>query len=171
MRGSMVFVIREPLLFKKIESRMNKDSCMIDKLIARTVYYKHYGIQVNENEIIHFYCPSILKLKKGIVEKISIEKFIGINGKLEYENNVSIKLESEQIIVRAEKYLNTDFGGYKIRSNNCEHFSNWCFTGEKRTKQSPGITTYRSLLYMVGGLYYFFIGLNVFSEFIKKNEL
>jgi len=80
-------------------------------------------------------------------------------------------LSRNEIIKRAEKYLNTDFGGYKITSNNCEHFSNWCLTGEKKTKQSPGITTYKSVLYMIGGLYYFFIGLNVFSEFIKKNEL
>ncbi|MDW7669074.1 MAG: lecithin retinol acyltransferase family protein [Bacillota bacterium] len=171
MRGDIVFVTREPLLFKNIESRINKESCIIDKLIARIVYYRHYGIQVNKNEIIHFYCPSIMKLKMGRVEKISIEKFTGVNGILEYENNNSIKLDRDQIVERAEKHLDTDFGGYKITSNNCEHFSNWCYTGEKMTKQNPGITTYKSILYMFGGLYYFFIGLNVFSEFIKKNEL
>jgi len=170
MKGDIVFVTREPLLLKSIDSRMNKESCFIDKLIARIVYYRHYGIQINDKEIIHFYCPSILKLKMGRVEKISIEKFTGSDGILEYENN-SVDLSRNEIIKRAEKYLNTDFGGYKITSNNCEHFSNWCLTGEKKTKQSPGITTYKSILYMFGGLYYFFIGLNVFSEFIKKNEL
>jgi len=170
MIGDIVFVTREPLLFKNIDSRMNKESCFIDKLIARIVYYRHYGIQIKEQEIIHFYCPSILKLKMGRIEKISIEKFIGADGLLEYESN-NVDINREEIIKRAERYLNTDFGGYKITSNNCEHFSNWCYTGEKKTKQKPAITTYRSLLYMFGGLYYFFIGLNVFSEFIKKNEL
>ena len=170
MIGDIVFVTREPLLFKRIDNRMNKESCIIDKLIARIVYYRHYGIQINDKEIIHFYCPSILKLKMGRVEKISIEKFTGADGILEYENN-SVDFSRNEIIKRAEKYLNTDFGGYKITSNNCEHFSNWCLTGEKKTKQSPGITTYKSILYMFGGLYYFFLGLNVFSEFIKKNEL
>jgi len=171
MRGDIVFVTREPLLFKNIENRMNKESCIIDKLIARIVYYRHYGVQISDKEIIHFYCPSILKLKMGRVEKISTDKFIGLNGILEYESVENHEINREDTVRRAEKYLNTDFGGYKINSNNCEHFSNWCVTGEKITKQSPGITTYKSILYMFGGLYYFFIGLNVFSEFIKKNEL
>ncbi len=171
MKGDVVFVTREPLLFRKIENRMNKESCFVDKIIARIVYYRHYGVEVNNNEIIHFYCPSILKLKKARVEKISIDKFIGENGILEQEIFIESSISREDIVKRAEKFVGSDFGGYKIKTNNCEHFAFWCSTDIKMSRQKPSRTTYKSFVFMFGGLYYFFIGLNIFSELIKKNEL
>jgi len=171
MKGDIVFVTREPLLFKKIDYRINEKCSLIDKLIARIVYYRHYGIEIDNNEIIHFYCPSILKLKEAKVEKISIDKFIGENGLLEYEKIIESKLNEEEITERAERFLESDFGGYKIKTNNCEHFAFWCATDIKISRQKPSRTTYKSLVFMFGGLYYFFIGLNIFSEILKKNEL
>lgn len=169
MNGDIVFVTREPLLFKKIDNRINKEeSCFIDKMIARIVYYRHYGIQVNDNEIVHFYCSSILKLKEAKVEKISVNEFIGKNGVLEYEKFIGSKLSKEEIIERAERFLESNFGGYKIKTNNCEHFAFWCATDVKFSRQKPSKTTYKSLIFMFGGLYYFFIGLNIFSEILKK---
>jgi hypothetical protein len=172
MKGDIVFVTREPLLLKKIDNRINKEeSCFIDKLIARIVYYRHYGIEIDNGQIIHFYCPSILKLKEAKVEKISVNEFIGKNGILEYEKLIESKLSEEEITERAKKFLGSNFGGYKIKTNNCEHFAYWCATDIKISKQKPSRTTYKSLVFMFGGLYYFFIGLNIFSEILKKNEL
>jgi len=171
MKGDIVFVTREPLLFKKIDYRINEKCSFIDKLIARIVYYRHYGIEIDNNEVIHFYCPSILKLKEAKVEKISVIEFTGKNGILEYEKIIGPKLNEEEVAERAEKFLGSDFGGYKIKTNNCEHFAFWCATDIKISRQKPSRTTYKSLVFMFGGLYYFFIGLNIFSEILKKNEL
>lgn len=171
MVGKIVYVTRTPLLVKPVEGRVSKDSNIVDKMIARIVYYKHYGVQVSDEEIIHFHCPSIFKLKKAKVEKVKISDFIGKDGFLEYEKNYYSTIEKEQILKRAEYHLNTDFDGYNIRKNNCEHFAYWCATGEKKSHQNPGLTTYKSFLYAFGGLYSFFISMNIFSEIIKKNEL
>ena len=47
--------------------------------------------------------------------------------------------ERQKILNRAYSKLNTNFGGYCPATNNCEHFVNWCFTGEKISTQSDFI--------------------------------
>jgi hypothetical protein len=32
--------------------------------------------------------------------------------------------------------IGTDFGGYSIKGNNCEHFARWCVTGVRSAQQS-----------------------------------
>lgn len=43
---------------------------------------------------------------------------------------------TEEIIERAQSKLGSNFGGYDLYKNNCEHFASWCVTGVRRPRQT-----------------------------------
>lgn len=47
------------------------------------------------------------------------------------------KYSSDEIVERAYSKLGSDFGGYNIINNNCEHFANWCANGKNTSSQVP----------------------------------
>jgi len=47
----------------------------------------------------------------------------------------SRKLSYEETAILAESMIGSDFGGYNLIKNNCEHFANWCANGEAYSNQ------------------------------------
>lgn len=135
MRGDIIYVERLPLGVKaSINSRTNPDSCFLDRLIFRFLTYKHYGVDVGNNKIVHFHCPSIVKIHQSHVSSCSPQEFAK-DGIIEIDNPIIRGFSSEEIANRAESMLHSDFDGYRIKHNNCEHFSMWCATGLRSGKQ------------------------------------
>lgn len=135
MRGDIIYVERFPLgLYASVESRISPDSCVLDRLIFRFLTYKHYGVDIGDDKIIHFYCPSILKIPKARISLCSLEEF-SRDGILQIADDLALNFSPEEIVQRAESMLHTDFDGYRVKHNNCEHFSMWCATGLRTGKQ------------------------------------
>lgn len=135
MRGDIIFVERFPLGLKaSTECRISPDSCVLDRLIFRFLTYKHYGVDIGDGKIIHFYCSSILKIPKASINLCTPEEFCR-DGILQIEDDIPLNFSPEEIAQRAESMLHTNFDGYRVKYNNCEHFSMWCATGLRTGKQ------------------------------------
>jgi hypothetical protein len=137
MEGDIIYVLRKPLVFKSYHVRKNDRSCRLDQLIARTLIYKHYGIEVEDGNVIHFICDSVSCLEEGAVRKTTMEEFLK-DGVKTVDTNIKYKFSRERVVKRAYSKLNNKFGGYHWLKNNCEHFAVWCASGTKASRQVKG---------------------------------
>lgn len=134
MRGSIIFVERNPLGMKSIDCRKGPNSCWLDHLIFRFMTYRHYGIDVGNDKVIHFYCESVLKIHEAKISICSLSEFAK-DGIPQIDHSIQPVFSPEETALRAESLLHTAFGGYQVKHNNCEHFSMWCATGVRTGKQ------------------------------------
>lgn len=135
MKGDIIYVVRKPIGIGSFELRRTSRSGKLDQLIARTYMYRHYGIEVEDNYVIHFVGDSIHYMHESLVKRTSMEEFLK-DGIKRVDSSITYEFNKEQVIKRAYSCLNTDFGGYNIYKNNCEHFVFWCATGIKQSSQS-----------------------------------
>lgn len=134
MEGDIIYVVREPLLFRSYSVRKTSRSTKLDQLIARSFRYRHYGVEVENNHVLHFISDSISCMDEGMIKKSTMEEFLK-DGIKKVDNRVEYKFPREKVAQRAYSRLHTDFSGYKIYTNNCEHFATWCAMGSKISNQ------------------------------------
>jgi hypothetical protein len=87
--------------------------------------YVHHGIYVGEGRVIHYAGFKGL-LRRGPVEEISLEAFSGGRG-------FAVRKAVREAAARARSRLGED--RYRFLTNNCEHFAEWCATGQSRSSQ------------------------------------
>ncbi len=93
-------------------------------LYANRLGYEHHGILIENAQVIAY-------LKEG-VSITSYEEFAaGDNVYVVHHDNR--KYSYEETVQRAHSRLGED--EYNLASNNCEHFANWCVTGEEYSTQ------------------------------------
>jgi hypothetical protein len=134
MEGDIIYVVRKPLGFKSFEVRRSSCSGKLDQLIARTLTYRHYGIEVEDGNVIHFICESIHYIHEGMIKKTTMEDFLK-DGVKRIDYDIPYKFSRDHVVKRAYSRLNTKFDGYSIYHNNCEHFAAWCANGSRVCKQ------------------------------------
>jgi hypothetical protein len=93
-------------------------------LVSRRPLYTHHGIYVGGGYVIH-YSGFSSKLRAGPVEEVSLEEFAQGRG-------ISVRADAAsysdaQIIARAHARLGEH--RYRLLSNNCRHFCDWCRRG------------------------------------------
>lgn len=97
----------------------------------------HYGIYDGEGGVFHFSGETVENAK---IEYTSFDSFT--NGGIAYiENLFGNKFSPDEIIERASSKVGTDFGGYDLIKNNCEHFAYWCVTGIRRSYQTINVNS------------------------------
>lgn len=95
--------------------------------------YQHHGIYIGNNQVVH-YAGWADELKAGKVEIISLENFrLQETIKKVFYVDIKVHYSRIDIVKRAKSRLNEDL--YDLFSNNCEHFSHWCITGDSRSQQ------------------------------------
>ena len=93
--------------------------------------YTHHGIYVGAGRVVH-YAGLVRAHVRGPVEEVSLEEFAD-------GQHVLVKIGAEPlypadaIAERARSRLGED--RYRITTNNCEHFCEWCLRGEPRSEQ------------------------------------
>ncbi len=97
----------------------------------------HYGVVVEDDQVIHFNM-NVEVLAMSII-KTDMETFLGGGSQLQkcFISDIHSSYTPKEIVKRAYSVLGTDFGGYNVMTNNCEHFANWCASGEKFSNQVP----------------------------------
>jgi len=99
--------------------------------------YTHHGIYVGENRVVH-YSGWSRALLRGPIEEVSLARFA--DGR-----DVSIKsyprtpYSPEEVVARARSRLGED--RYRLTTNNCEHFCEWCLSGQSRSEQVERIVS------------------------------
>ena len=93
--------------------------------------YTHHGIYVGDGRVVH-YAGLCRSLVRGPVEEVTLEEFA--DGQIVLVKITDVALyPAAAIVERARSRLGEN--RYRITTNNCEHFCEWCLRGESRSEQ------------------------------------
>jgi len=115
------------------ESLMAPDSAppVAAHLVVSRTWYAHHGIYVGDGKVVH-YRGLTRSLRAGPVEEVSLAEFA--RGRpIRVRLQGGARFDREVVIARARSRLGEDC--YRILSNNCEHFCEWCVHGRNRSLQ------------------------------------
>jgi len=119
--------------------------------VNRGLYY-HHGIYESDDCIYQFASPEGMEISPdtAIICTTTLKDFLK-GGTLEVRVYDDLELKElrskDEIINFAKSNLNSNMGGYDLINNNCEHFSNLCAFGKKKSDQVDDI------LSLLGGLF------------------
>lgn len=100
-------------------------------LVTPRIGYIHHGIYVGDGKVVH--CGAVSRfLPRGPVEEVSLLGFsrgrpVAVRG------GSPAKFSASEVVVRARSRLGET--QYRMLTNNCEHFCEWCLRGEHRSYQ------------------------------------
>uniref|UniRef100_A0A6C0IXI2 LRAT domain-containing protein n=1 Tax=viral metagenome TaxID=1070528 RepID=A0A6C0IXI2_9ZZZZ len=144
---------------KSINLTLNKgDHISIKRNIKNLTSYRHHGIYIGNDEVIHYSDENMNPITAEI-KKTSINKFIGKSDIktlriLYYEkynlNTIYSNKSFEPYTVVARAYSRLGEKSYNILNNNCEHFANYCKVGISKSIQSDNIIN--RLIYLRDGI-------------------
>jgi hypothetical protein len=93
--------------------------------------YLHHGIYVGDGKVVH-YSGFSDGLHGGPVEEVNLDRFA--NGRAVWiQSDVPPNFGPREVIRRARARVGED--RYRVLTNNCEHFCEWCLRGEHRSYQ------------------------------------
>jgi HRAS-like suppressor 3 len=93
--------------------------------------YVHHGIHVGEGKVVH-YAGLSRGWRAAPVEQVPLRTFA--RGRSVWvRSHANPRFDCDEIMQRARSRMGEC--GYKILSNNCEHFCEWCIQGESRSRQ------------------------------------
>ena len=93
--------------------------------------YLHHGIYVGDGNVVH-YAGLAHGLQRGPVEEISLVRF-SRGRPVWIKSGASTSFEPREVIRRARSRVGEDC--YRLLTNNCEHFCEWCLRGKPRSYQ------------------------------------
>jgi hypothetical protein len=93
--------------------------------------YTHHGIHVGDGRVVH-YSGLARGLRRGAVEEVSLAEFAC--GRAVWVRPCDLpRFDPQGVVARARSRLGENH--YRLLSNNCEHFCEWCVRGEHRSHQ------------------------------------
>jgi hypothetical protein len=93
--------------------------------------YTHHGIYVGDGRVIH-YAGFASSWHAGPVEEVTVCEF-AFGHWVSIVEHPQARYSAQQVVQRARSRLGEcDF---RLLSNNCEHFCNWCVSGCHRSEQ------------------------------------
>lgn len=107
-----------------------------DVLSVNRGIYKHYGVYVGNDTVVHFSGGEEFELsaKRACIRKTSLKNFRK-NDEIQIETRCCESYSRKETVMRALGAVGTEKGKYALTWNNCEHFANWCRYGEKHSSQ------------------------------------
>jgi hypothetical protein len=93
--------------------------------------YLHHGIYVGGGNVVH-YSGLTNGLNTGPVEEVPIDRFT-CGRTVWVRCHARVNFDSREVIRRARSRVGENH--YRVFSNNCEHFCEWCLHGEHRSYQ------------------------------------
>jgi hypothetical protein len=93
--------------------------------------YLHHGIYVDARKVVH-YSGLGAALHRGAVEEVSLAHF-ACGQHVWVRSDSTSDFDVQEVICRARSRLGED--RYRLLTNNCEHFCEWCLHGKPRSLQ------------------------------------
>ena len=100
-------------------------------LVTRRRGYLHHGIYVGSGKVVH-YAGLARGLRRGPVEEVPLARFAR-GQPVWVRANSPQDLDCREVIRRALSRVGEDC--YRLLTNNCEHFCEWCVRDESRSFQ------------------------------------
>lgn len=110
---------------------MRKDRYKGQHLYVSRGVYTHHGLGNGRGGVIH-YSGLADGLKSGPICRASLTEFAGGNP-IKVRRYLPLRFSPDESIARAESRIGEN--GYSLWGNNCEHFVEWCITGNHDSKQ------------------------------------
>jgi len=110
---------------------MSPDLSIGTHLTTRRRGYVHHGLYVGQGRVIHYAGFKAL-LRRGPVEEVTLDEFEAGRG-WQVKDHAAPAHAGQAAVDRARSRLGED--RYRIWSNNCEHFVEWCLDGTPRSAQ------------------------------------
>ena len=99
-------------------------------LVTPRLGFAHHGIYVGCGRVVH-YGALVHGLHRGPVEEVSLSRFT--HGHTLWVRPGAARFDCEEVMRRARSRIGEN--SYRLLSNNCEHFCEWCLRGEHRSEQ------------------------------------
>jgi hypothetical protein len=93
--------------------------------------YTHHGMYVGDGRVVHYSGLSGF-WQCGPVEEVSLHRF-AIGHRVRIVDHPRSVYSPEEIVRRARSRLGEN--DYRLLTNNCEHFCNWCLSGVSHSAQ------------------------------------
>jgi hypothetical protein len=93
--------------------------------------YLHHGIYVGARKVVH-YSGFAHGLRRGPVEEVPFAHF-ACGQHVWVRSNALSDFDVREVICRARSRVGED--RYRLLTNNCEHFCEWCLSGTARSFQ------------------------------------
>ena len=93
-------------------------------------FYVHHGIYLGDGKVAH-YSGLSASLRAGPIEVTDLHQFAHGSSIWIYQDRPAFS--NDEIVLRACSRIGE--AQYKILSNNCEHFCNWCINGTSYSAQ------------------------------------
>lgn len=100
-------------------------------IVTRRHGYTHHGIYAGLGKVVH-YAGLSRGLRRGPVEEISLSSFAA-GHPVSVVSGMPPKFDGWEVARRARSRIGEN--NYRILTNNCEHFSEWCLRGQHRSYQ------------------------------------
>jgi hypothetical protein len=102
-----------------------------DHLVTPFMGFAHHGIYVGDGRVVH-YNARVYDIVRKPVEETTLETFA--DGRPVYViKHSEAPFEAEYVVKRARARIGENH--YRLMTNNCEHFVEWCLHGEHRSFQ------------------------------------
>jgi hypothetical protein len=99
--------------------------------------YLHHGIYVGDGKVVH-YAGLCRGLHSGPVEEVTLSRFAaGRTVRIVFDGVPNF--DPAETVRRARSRLGED--RYRLFTNNCEHFCEWCLRGTPRSHQVEALLT------------------------------
>jgi hypothetical protein len=93
--------------------------------------YTHHGIYVGGGRVVH-YAGLSRGWRSGAVEEITMAEFACDRG-IAVRPCANPQFDAREVVARARSRLGEN--RYRVLSNNCEHFCEWCLRGKSLSRQ------------------------------------
>jgi hypothetical protein len=100
-------------------------------LVTPRTGFVHHGIYVGEGRVIHYGAVDGF-IPNGPVEEVALSCFRRGRA-IAVRSGLPVRFTTQEVIGRARSRAGEN--RYRLFSNNCEHFCEWCLRGEHRSYQ------------------------------------
>jgi hypothetical protein len=107
------------------------------------VGYRHHGVYIGNGKVVH-YAGLGHRWQAGPIEEVPLSSF-AVGHAIRVISHPGCTYSPQEVVERARSRVGER--NYRLLTNNCEHFSNWCVSGLSRSAQ-----TERSLGLALGAL-------------------
>jgi hypothetical protein len=98
--------------------------------------YCHHGVYVGQSRVVHYSGLSGGIWQCGPVEEVSLSRF-AIGHAVQVLEHPRTPYTPEETVRRARSRLGEN--DYRLFTNNCEHFCNWCISGINYSAQAQRV--------------------------------
>jgi hypothetical protein len=111
-------------------------------MVTRRWGYTHHGIYVGQDRAVQYGGLSF-GLRRGPVEEVALSEFC-LGRPIRIRSPRATSLDRDEVVRRARSRLGEN--RYHVLKNNCEHFCEWCASGEHRSYQVDRLIARASFL-------------------------